>query len=239
MSRYDQFARYYDQVIGDRSEVARLLMRLIRRHAPKARSILELGCGSGTMLAALSRRYATTGIDNSRAMLRLAGRKAPRSKLIFGDITDFKISQHFDVVLCPFDTMNHITSFALWRKVFENAHRQLSPQGIFVFDVNTEYKMELYRQDPVTVEFHRGAFSMVSVRRLRRYRYEVDLSLFREGPANRFHRESMSLPELVVPSSKILGELGNYFRRVTLLDPDRARPSAETEELFFICSKPR
>jgi hypothetical protein len=43
----------------------------------------------------------------------------------------------------------------------------------------------------------------------------------------------------VVPTQKILSELSSLFRRVTLLDPDRRRPTAETEELFFICSAPR
>jgi len=239
VSRYDPFAKYYDQVIGDRSEVAKLLMRLIRRHAPRARSVLELGCGSGTMLKDLSRRYRTTGIDNSRSMLRLARQKAPRSELIYGDISEFSLGRRFDAVVCPFDTINHITSFKAWQRVFENAHAHLSPRGIFIFDVNTEHKMEMYRADPVTVDFHSGAFSTVSVRRLKRWQYQVDLTLFREVRRDSFKRYQMSLPELIVPTDKILRELSRLFRRVTLLDPDRRRPAAETEELFFVCSSPR
>lgn len=239
MSRYDPFAQYYDQVIGDRSEVARLLMRLIRRHVPRAQTVLELGCGSGTMLAELSRRYCTVGIDNSRSMLRLARKRSPGSECIFGDIARFSLERRFDAVLCPFDTINHITSFSSWRRVFENARAHLQPNGVFIFDVNTEHKMEMYRADPVTVDFHQGAFSTVSVRRLRRWRYQVDLTLFREVSRDSFKRYQMTLPELVVPTQKILLELSKLFRRVTLLDPDRSSPSGETEELFFICSKPR
>ncbi len=239
VSHYDPFATYYDQVIGDRSEVARLLTRLIRQHAPRARSVLELGCGSGTMLKELSRRYATTGIDNSRSMLRLARHKAPRSKLIFGDISKFSLPNRFDAVVCPFDTINHVTSFSDWRRVFENAHAHLNAAGIFIFDVNTEYKMEMYRRDPVTVDFHHGAFSTVSVKRLRRWRYQVDLTLFRETMRDTFKRHQMTLSELVVPNPKIVRELARLFRRVTLLDPDRGRPTHQTEELFFICSGPR
>jgi SAM-dependent methyltransferase len=239
VSRYDPFAQYYDQVIGDRSEVAKLLMRLIRRHAPRARTVLELGCGSGTMLQELSRRYETTGIDNSRAMLKLARKKCAKAELLFGDISEFSLDRQFDVVVCPFDTINHVTSFRAWQRVFENAHAHLRPGGAFIFDVNTEHKMEMYRADPVTVDFHSGAFSTVSVRRLRRWHYQVDLTLFREVRSDLFRRYQMSLPELVVPTQKILSELSSLFRRVTLLDPDRRRPTAETEELFFICSAPR
>ena len=184
------------------------------------------------MLEELSRRYKTTGIDNSRAMLRLAAEKSPRSELIFGDISRFSLRGRFDAIVCPFDTINHVTSLRLWRKVFENAHAHLKPDGVFIFDVNTEHKMEMYRADPVTVDFHEGAFSTVSVRRIRRWRYQVDLTLYREVASDSFRRYQMRLPELIVPTQRILAELSRLFRRVTLLDPDRRRRSEEhTSEL--------
>ena len=239
MNNYDTFAHLYDQVVGDRGEVALFIRRLIRSYTPKAKRVLELGCGSGTMLQHLSKHYVTTGIDNSRKMLTLAKRKAPRAKLILGDITDFSLAESFDAVVCPFDTMNHITSLAKWRKVFENAHKHLSSNGVFIFDVNTEFKMEMYRKDPITVDPHKAAFSTVDVQRIRRYRYMVNLTLYKEQRRDLFKRYQMSIPELVVPTQIILRELATYFRTVIMIDPDRLRPSSGTEELFFICRRPR
>lgn len=239
MTQYDQFAPFYDHVVGSRDSIAELLQRLVKRYNPRAKSLLELGCGSGSMLAILSRRYKSVGIDNSKGMLEIARKKAPKAKLLHGDITQFDLSERFDAIVCPFDTINHVTSFAKWKKVFERAHRHLNPGGVFIFDVNTEHKMEEYRTDPITADVEDDVISMVQVRRRRRYHYDVILKIFRRRSGSNFVLNEMVLPEIVVPTPAILRELGKYFRKVTLVDPDRRRPSAHTEELFFVCREPR
>ena len=232
---YDTFARYYDEVVGPRNDVALYLHRLIRRYAPKAQSVLELGCGSGSMLARLSKHYKAVGIDSSRAMLSIARKKAPGAELILGDITNFDITQRFDVVLCPFDTINHVTSLAGWKKIFYNARKHLNPSGVFIFDVNTEHKMESYRLDPINAEVSRESVSIVHVSRSKRYRYTVHLKLFKKNSGRTYTLHEMNLPELIVPTPRITRELARFFSRVTLIDPDRRRPTESTEELYFVC----
>ena len=236
---YNSFAPFYDAVVGPRHDVARYLHAMIRRYAPKATTVLELGCGSGSMLATLSKHYATVGIDSSQAMLSIAKKKAPRAKLVHGDITDFDLKRTFDVVLCPFDTINHVTSFAAWNQIFRNTQRHLAPNGVFIFDVNTEHKMEAYRLDPVNADITEEQVSIVQVSRSARFHYTVHLKLFVRESKNRFQLHAMNLPELIVPTPKILRELSHYFSSVTLVDPDRRRPSNYTEELFFVCRGPR
>lgn len=191
------------------------------------------------MLATLSQYYSTVGIDSSKEMLRIAKKKAPRSRLILGDITSFKLPERFDVILCPFDTINHITSFADWRRVFTCAHRHLNPGGIFIFDVNTEHKMEEYRLDPVQAEVSPKSVSIVQVTRQARFNYTVHLRLFQKTSAKNYRLQEMNLPELVVPTKRICAALSRHFSSVTLIDPDRARPTKYTEELYFVCQNPR
>jgi SAM-dependent methyltransferase len=191
------------------------------------------------MLAILSKRYETVGIDNSKGMLSIARKKAPRARLLHADITSFRLTERFDAIVCPFDTINHVTSFTKWKRVFERAHEHLHPGGVFIFDVNTEYKMEEYSSDPVTADVEDDVVSMVQVKRRRRYHYDVILRLFRRRHGKNFVLDEMVLPELVVPTATILQELSKYFRKVTLVDPDRRKPTAHTEELFFVCREPR
>ncbi len=239
MNRYDTFARHYDAVVGEREEVAHFLAKLLKIYAPKAKTLLELGCGSGSMLKILQKRYAARGIDLSAEMVRLAKKKAPRAQISVGDITRFKFRERYDAIICPFDTINHVTSFAKWRRVFANAHQHLNPQGVFIFDVNTEAKMERYATEPVYAEVVKNEVSIVDVQRLRRYRYTVHLRLLKREKGELYRNHEMLIPELVVPTPTILKELSNYFTRVTMVDPDRKEPSQETEELFFICQGPR
>lgn len=239
MNQYDNFARHYDAVVGQREDVAVFLQRLLTTYAPKAKTLLELGCGSGSMLKILSRRYKARGIDLSAKMIDIAKTKAPKAKVSVGDITNFSFDERYDAIICPFDTINHVTSFPAWKRVFANAHRHLNPGGVFIFDVNTEVKMERYATEPVYAEILEDEVSIVDVTRVRRYRYLVNLRLLKRTSGENYRNHEVHIPELVVPTPQILSELSKYFKRVTMVDPDRKQPSDETEELFFICQGPR
>jgi SAM-dependent methyltransferase len=239
MKNYDTFAEHYDTVVGERRDVASFLRQILMTFAPHAGTLLELGCGSGSMLKVLSRHYRTTGIDRSSGMLTIARRKAPKARLVQSDITDFELKERFDAIVCPFDTINHNTSLRAWRRVFSNAHRHLERNGIFVFDVNTEAKMERYRLEPAAADLGKDSVAIVDVRRTTRYRYQVVHKVFERVRDNRFLLHEMEIPEFVVPTAKILAELKPFFRKVQVVDPDRTRPSKSSEELFFICRFPR
>jgi len=117
------------------------VLALVQRYHPGASSLLELGCGTGTMLEGLGGIGPLTGIDRSPEMLAIARSKVPAARLIEDDITTFELGEHFDVVICVFDTLNHVTSFNGWKSLFERAHGHLAPGGLFIFDVNTPGKL--------------------------------------------------------------------------------------------------
>jgi ubiquinone/menaquinone biosynthesis C-methylase UbiE len=53
MSNYQTFAKFYDVAMGDQSGKVGFLQDLIAAHASEAKSVLELACGTGTMLEGL------------------------------------------------------------------------------------------------------------------------------------------------------------------------------------------
>ena len=76
---YEHFARHYDEVTGaDPLANGARVRRHLGRHAPDAISLLELGCGSGQVLAALTAVPSLTGIDRSPQMLAQARARVPR-----------------------------------------------------------------------------------------------------------------------------------------------------------------
>ena len=81
MSSYDIFGKFYDAVMGDRTVAAERLSRYIRDANPRARSVLELGCGTGSILKHLASSYDVSGVDLSSRMLAIAARKVPQAKL--------------------------------------------------------------------------------------------------------------------------------------------------------------
>ncbi len=137
MTAYTGFARFYDRIMGDRSEEIKRVQRYIGTHLPSATSLLELGCGTGALLTGFTPQLAVTGIDMSPQMLSVAAGAVPAARLELADITSFWLPAKFDVVICMFDTLNHVPDFGRWRSLFDRVHEHLTDGGLFIFDVNT------------------------------------------------------------------------------------------------------
>jgi len=142
MPSYEIFGKFYDAVKGAGSESAKRVSELLRMSKPDARKLLELGCGTGSILKHLQDSYEVSGLDLSSKMLSIACKKVPRAKLWRQDMIDFRIDERFDSVLCVFDSINHVRRFSDWKRVFARVRRHLSPGGCFIFDINTQRKLE-------------------------------------------------------------------------------------------------
>jgi len=92
--------------------------------------------------------YQVAGLDISSTMLSIARKKVPRAKLFRQDMVDFQIDQRFDVIFCVFDSINHVRRFSDWKKVFARVRRHLALGGCFVFDINTQRKLDRHIAEP-------------------------------------------------------------------------------------------
>ena len=239
MKGYKKFAFVYDDVMGDRQEVARYLRGLLKSNHPSARSLLELGCGTGSLLTHLSKFYLSTGLDLSPEMLKQAKKKLPKVRFLCRDICNFKIQERFDVIICAFDTINHITSIKKWERIFALVVQHLSPEGIFIFDINTIARIKRYSEElPYALEGKRST-CLVNVTPLKKCHYSLEITAFTQITADSFRRFQTRIPEVTFEKEIILSLLAKYFGKVVLKDPDRVKATKSTEELYFICSKPK
>lgn len=142
---FDSYARYYDLLYRDKDYAgeAAYVAAHVRRHAPRAKRILELGCGTGAHAEHLARMgYAVHGIDQSETMLaRAAARRATlapeiASRLSFGpgDARSVRTGETHDAVISLFHVMSYQTSNADLQAAFATAAAHLRPGGVFVFD---------------------------------------------------------------------------------------------------------
>lgn len=107
--------------------------------------IMELACGTGNMMKYFSSDSEKLyGIDKSEDMLAIAQNKFRNNKNVKLFNTDMsrKIEyDNFDFIYSVFDSMNYILQFDELINVFENVFINLDQEGIFVFDINTEYRL--------------------------------------------------------------------------------------------------
>jgi SAM-dependent methyltransferase len=233
---YDVFAPFYDAVQGDRAEHARYLRSLIRKHAPRARTVLELACGTGSILKRLWTHYEVTGLDLSEEMLEIAAEKVPGVPLFRGDMTSFDLAERFDVVLCVYDSINHLLRFDEWKAVFARAHEHLNDGGVFVFDINTMRKLsDFIPTSPLPVWFGDGNLIVIDVTNGGRGVAVWEIRIFEHVGDSRYRLHAEDIREISFPPERIRTALEKLFSSVWIYDAQRSRPSAKSERLHFVC----
>ncbi len=237
MDSYKSFSRFYDDVMGDRSDVIKVVSNCINEAFPAARSLLELGCGTGSILAGLSDRFTVTGIDISPEMLRQAQQKLPNTHLHLGDITRFDLGEHYDVVICVFDTINHLLDLGLWRSTFANAARHLNDGGLFLFDTLTIGRLD----DEIFMPTYSEAFATGSI--------EITTTRGRDGevanaitfqqpqPDGLIQVFEEDLHEAAFPLSDIAAGLAADFNIIKAFTSDGNPPTDDSERVYFLCRK--
>jgi SAM-dependent methyltransferase len=232
---YSTWARFYDAIIGDRSEELDRLHAYLSQYHPSALSVLELGCGTGAMLSGLAYRYEVTGVDRSPEMLQIAADKLPAHRLVQADITQVRLGQRFDVVLCVFDTLNHLPSFADWQAMFERVHEHLAEGGLFIFDVNTVGRLRrLGISAPYAEDFGEHVFIM-TVRDDHDGLSDWQVRVFERQDDGTFLLHSEHIPELGVPLQQIRAALAPKFDVLEESGLDGEPGSDHSERVFYVC----
>lgn len=115
---WDEVARRYKARRSLGSGYHRRLAEIYRNLIPPGSSILEIGCGTGHLLASLHPSRAV-GVDFSAAMLAQAREKHPECEFVQADAHTLRLGEPFDFVILS-DLLND-----LWdvQSVLEIAHR--------------------------------------------------------------------------------------------------------------------
>ena len=164
---YSMLSSFYDEINKDinYNEWAEFIDRLAITHYGKRPELgLDLGCGTGSMTLAMSRLgYDMTGIDISPEMLDVARERAEIEGVsdnilwLLQDITDFELYGTVDIAVSCLDTLNHLYKRGDIDRCFKLVHNYLSPDGLFIFDINGRAKFEkVYRDNAFVYETDSG-----------------------------------------------------------------------------------
>ena len=144
---YGDFARVYDmfQDNVDYETWGKWLKEQLTAYGITDGLVLDLGCGTGTMTELLAEAgYDMIGVDNSEEMLAEAMEKRVESGhdilYLLQDMQKFELYGTVRAVVSVCDSLNYITEEEELEHVFSLVNNYLDPEGLFVFDFNTEYK---------------------------------------------------------------------------------------------------
>ncbi len=126
-----ELARFYDLENGWSADT-----RYCLELAGDGQSVLDLGCGTGLLAAALSDRCEVCGVDPAAAMLEVARARDGGSGVTWveADARHVRLGRRFDLIVLTGHAFQVFLSDDDQRAVCETIAAHLKPSGRFIFD---------------------------------------------------------------------------------------------------------
>ena len=158
MEAYTDFAYLYDEFMEDvpYAEWADLLSSLIKAYGTNVKTVLDLGCGTGTLTRLMAAKgYEMMGVDYSQDMLTVAAEKNTEDNDILyinQDMRSLELLEKSDAIISVCDCINYMILDEDIEDCFKSVKSNLIKDGIFIFDFNTIYKYETVIGDTTIAE---------------------------------------------------------------------------------------
>jgi ubiquinone/menaquinone biosynthesis C-methylase UbiE len=149
MECYNEFADIYDKLIHgdvDYKLWSEKIINICQEVNLNQKDYLDLACGTGNLTVHVGKKFvSTTAVDLSQYMLTKAEEKLRnqriRAKIMCQNMCDFNLRKTFDLITCALDSTNYILEKEELISYFKCVYNHLKEDGIFIFDINSEYKL--------------------------------------------------------------------------------------------------
>lgn len=164
MTAYGALARRYDELTRDVNYPARAryVDKLIKMMGAPGPILADLACGTGSAALEFSRMgYDLLCVDVSEDMLSAAAEKFAgldrKPVFICQELSELDLYGTIDIAVCLLDSVNYIRPPEKLRRFFGRVRLFMNPGGIFIFDINSEYKLKRMDGETYSAESE-GAF---------------------------------------------------------------------------------
>ena len=146
---YGDFAEIYDELIYEDINYDSMCSRVIEicnKEKITFNNYLDLACGTGNLTLRLAKNFNESfAVDLSEDMLREAFEKLKREKIrckiICQDMSELSLNRKFDLITSALDSTNYIIEDDNLLNYFTRVKEHLSDNGLFIFDINSYYKL--------------------------------------------------------------------------------------------------
>jgi SAM-dependent methyltransferase len=240
MSSYDLLAKHYDAVTGDSSTEAAFIDSVIRQADKSAVTLLEVACGTGSIIALLADRYRVSGLDISPGLLSVAREKlAVGTELYLADMSSFRIDAKFDAVICVFHGINHLLSLSAWKDFFSCAYTHLNDGGVLVFDTMTIGYLKMMASLPKIVQDLGDNHLVIRVKAGWGAVFEWNIELFELQQSGRYELQTEVIRTAAYPPEIVREALGEKFINIlTIVSEDGVAREDGDKRTWFVCTRP-
>jgi len=150
---FTKTARYYDALYSfkDYSAAATEIREVVERHIPGAKSLLDVGCGTGRHVAEFSPYYDVEGLDIDAGLLAVARERCPEVTFHEASMVDFQLDSRYDVVTCLFSSIAYVKTLDNMRATVQSLRDHLNPGGVIL--IEPWFSEETYWTGTITANF--------------------------------------------------------------------------------------
>lgn len=136
----------------DYEKIYKFIREVLGKKSLEPELILEMACGTGGLTEKLARDYKIHAFDLSYDMLSVCQNKirSKNLKLFKQNMVGFSAPASYDAIFSVGDSLNYLTDEKDFEAAIKSSYDHLKDGGIFIFDLNTEYKFK--NIPPVTVD---------------------------------------------------------------------------------------
>ena len=134
---HNKLSKYYDKVYSFRDyldEAVRLQNLIIKYSEAGGNNLLDVACGTGLHLKHLKDDFSCTGVDVSKAMLKIAKKNVKGVTFKEADMKTLRLDKQFDVILCMLSSIGYVKTVASLEKTIGNFSQHLKKGGLVLIE---------------------------------------------------------------------------------------------------------
>jgi ubiquinone/menaquinone biosynthesis C-methylase UbiE len=111
------------------------IVKLIKKHNPKAKILLELACGTGNFTKQLAKVcFIITATDIAKDEIEKAKTKSIDAKFSVADMSKLRATSKYDVVCCFWESFRYLPNYKVCEDTLKRIFKALKKDGLFFVD---------------------------------------------------------------------------------------------------------
>lgn len=134
---HDQLAKYYDRIYSFKDyldEAVRIQNLIIKYLETGGNTLLDVACGTGLHLKHLKDDFSCTGVDVSKAMLKIARNNAKGVTFKEADMKTLKLGKQFDAITCLLSSIGYVRNYSNLERTIRNFSKHLKKGGVALIE---------------------------------------------------------------------------------------------------------
>jgi len=243
---YSVFSNYYDLLTNNVNykERAKYFLAIINEYKKdlNEKILLDVGCGTGSLSLEFNEiGFEVIGVDISYDMLNMAMKKSEGKQILYlnQDIVELDLYGTVDIVISALDTFNHLQSVDDVKSAFSRINLFLHPKGLFIFDINTEYKHTNVLANNTFVYENDNLYTVWKNHLNSDKAITIELDFFERIENDKYKKYSECFDEIYLSKEDIKDALDVLNMEILAVYGDDTfnTPTEKTERLIYVVQK--